>query len=81
MERRVLTLPRGVDMFFDSRGAERCLRVSWHDGQDGPLMSVWRDETCVGTVRMTRSEALRLLGVLAQGLAESETSTTSSEAG
>ena len=33
------------------------------------VLSSWRGDVCVGTVRLAPSDAARLVGVLAQGLA------------
>jgi hypothetical protein len=70
MEPRVLTLPDGAEMFFDVRGVERCLRVSWHRDLGLVVVSVWRGDMCVGTVRLPREDVPALITTLAQGLGE-----------
>ena len=71
METRVLTLPEGVEMFFDARGVDRCLRTAWHHEAGLLVVSLWRDDTCVGTLRLERDEVPRLIAALADGLGES----------
>jgi hypothetical protein len=71
MEPRVLTLPEGVEMFFDTRGTDRCLRTAWHHEEGLLVVSLWRDSTCVGAVRLQRDEVPRLLEALSEGLAAS----------
>ena len=66
MEPEVVPLREGAMHFADSRGSDRWLRTSWHGDQ--LVVSVWRDGTCVGTTRLSRREAARLLGALATGI-------------
>ena len=66
----VLQLPaRGV-WLDDARDGGRALRVSSHPEAGCLVLSTWRDGTCVATVRLDPDEAARLVGVLAQALAE-----------
>ena len=59
----------------DARGDGRALRVTWHDEVGVVVMSVWRDNVCTTTVRLTPAEAADLIEVLAAGLPrEHETS-------
>ncbi|MCW2714337.1 MAG: hypothetical protein JWN88_1384 [Frankiales bacterium] len=59
------------------------MRISWHTELGCVVLSSWKDETCVATVRLTTGDAARLMSVLADGLAAaatgdaSETSTRS----
>lgn len=66
----MLTLSEGVDMFFDSRGSDRCMRTSWHHEAGLLVVSLWRDDTCVATLRLERDEVSRLMVALAEGLRE-----------
>ena len=79
MEPEVVPLREGAVHFPDSRGADRWLRTSWHGDQ--LVVSLWRDGTCVGTTRLSRHEATRLLGALATGLAGSDSTEHASDAG
>ncbi|CAA9309426.1 MAG: hypothetical protein AVDCRST_MAG07-363 [uncultured Frankineae bacterium] len=60
--------PRGA-WFPDARQGDRALRVSWHAEPDCVVLSTWRGEGCVGTVRLSAADAARLIAVLAEGLA------------
>lgn len=51
-------LPGMPELFVDERGA--ALRVTWHAEPDLVVLSVWRGERCVGTVRLSPDEAGRL---------------------
>ena len=65
----VVPLPPRGEWFPDARDGDRALRVSWHAELDCVVLSTWRGERCVGTVRLTTADAARLIGVLAAGLA------------
>jgi hypothetical protein len=56
------------DMFLDERGAG--LRVTWHPERDLVVLSVWHDESCVGTFRMQVQDVPRLSGLLAAALGD-----------
>jgi hypothetical protein len=55
-------------MFLDERGAG--LRVTWHPERDLVVLSVWHDESCVGTFRMQVQDVPRLSGLLAAALGD-----------
>lgn len=65
----VVSLPPRGEWFGDARDGERALRVSWHTEKDCVVLSSWRAEACVGTVRLSPGDAARLIAVLADGLA------------
>jgi hypothetical protein len=65
----VVPLPPRGEWFGDARDGSRALRVSWHAEVGCVVLSTWRDDTCVGTTRLTPAEAARLAGSLAEGLA------------
>jgi hypothetical protein len=54
----------------DVRGPQRALRVTAHAEAGFLVISTWREGTCVGTVRVTPSEAAELMSSLAHGLAD-----------
>ena len=55
---------------WDSRGEGRGLRVSAHAEAGLLNLSIWRDDTCVGTARLVPAEAARLVAAVTDGLAE-----------
>lgn len=46
------------ELFLDDRG--QALRVTWHAEAGRVVLSIWRADECVGTVRLSAPEALRL---------------------
>ena len=60
--------PRG-EWLADARDGERALRVSWHPELGCVVLSAWRGDGCVSTVRLAPAEAARLVGHLVDGLA------------
>ena len=65
----VVSLPARGDWFGDARDGGRALRLSWHTEVGCVVLSTWRDDACVATIRLTPAEAARLVGALASGLA------------
>lgn len=65
----VAPLPLRGEWFGDSRDGSRALRTSWHVELGCVVLSMWRDDQCVGTTRLTPAEVGRLVGSLATGLA------------
>jgi hypothetical protein len=55
-------------MFLDERGA--ALRVTWHPERDLVVLSVWHDDSCVGTFRMPVQDVPRLSDLLAAALGD-----------
>jgi hypothetical protein len=64
-----VTTPRRV-LFADERGVG--LRVSWHHEHSVVLLSLWREDVCVGTFRLPPEEAERLDSFLAGHLDAAE---------
>jgi hypothetical protein len=62
------TLPTRRDVFLDERGAG--LRVTWHPERELVVLSVWQEDSCVGTFRMPVQELPRLTGLLAAALGD-----------
>lgn len=65
-------MPPRRTLFIDERGAG--MRVTWHAERGFVVLSLWHDDTCVGSFRLTVEEAARLasflvghLGTLAAG--------------
>jgi hypothetical protein len=61
--------PRGR-WAWDARGSQRAVRVSAHPAENVVNLSVWRDDLCVGTVRLLPDEVSALVAGLTDGLAE-----------
>ena len=57
-------------MLGDVRGRSRALRASWHHEAGLLVLSLWRDDACVGTVRLSSREAIHLAEVIVAGLAD-----------
>ena len=51
-------------LFLDDRG--QALRVTWHAESGVVVLSVWRADECVGTVRLGAAEAHQLARFLDQ---------------
>ena len=64
----VVPLQQRGAWFGDARGDDRALRVSWHAEAGCVVLSTWRSGTCVGTSRLSRDEAARLVAALQAGL-------------
>ena len=54
---------------WDARDRARAVRVATHREAGLLNLSVWRDETCVGTVKLRPGEVTDLVGALTDGLA------------
>ncbi|QIK74844.1 hypothetical protein [Nocardioides piscis] len=61
-------LPTTGSIFFDARGDDRALRVSWHHDVDLVVVSLWRDNVCSGSFRLTVEEVPALIELLRRGL-------------
>jgi hypothetical protein len=48
----VTPLPRQGDVFFDSRGPDRTLRISRHPDAGVIVLSIWNGGVCQGTFRL-----------------------------
>ena len=64
----VIPLPPGGDVLADVRNPDRALVATWHFDQGLLVLSVWRENTCVATARLTPEEASRLAAVIVDGL-------------
>src|SRR3954466_15160229 len=65
----VLPFPPRGRWAWDARGHERAVRVSAHAPEGVVNLSMWRDEICVGTVRLQPDEVAGLVEGLTEGLA------------
>lgn len=62
------SLPAAASIFLDARGADRALRVSWHTEADLVVLSMWRENVCVGSFRLAVDEVPALIAFLSSGL-------------
>ena len=65
----VLALPSSREVLADVRGNGRWMRVTWHDEADVVVLSLWKQMSCVGTLRLDRSDVPGLVNALVTGLA------------
>src|SRR5687768_18332611 len=66
----VVRLPVRGQWAWDVRGEGRAVRISAHVEAGLVNLSVWRHDTCVGTVRLRPSEVANLMAGLSEGLAQ-----------
>ena len=66
---RLLALPSSGTVVHDARGQHRWMRVTWHDEAGVVVLSVWRDGSCVATMRVDRADVPGLVTALVEGLA------------
>ena len=64
----VRPLPRTGSIFFDARGDDRALRVSWHEEADLVVVSLWRDNVCTGSFRLDAGDVPDLVDTLVDAL-------------
>jgi hypothetical protein len=65
----VLPFPPRGRWAWDARGHDRAVRVSAHAREGLVNLSVWRDDICVGTVRLAPAEVAGLVEGLTDSLA------------
>lgn len=61
-------LPRSGEVFFDARGDDRVLRLSWHPDAGVVVLSTWHGDTCAATFRLPLAELAGFVGALSQAL-------------
>lgn len=61
-------LPRSGEVFFDERGEDRALRLSWHPDVDLMVLSLWDRGTCTTTFRLPAAELPGFIAMLSRGL-------------
>jgi hypothetical protein len=61
-------LPGRREVFIDDRGAG--LRLTWHADQMTTVVSLWREDVCIGTFHLEPLEAARVIEFLSSQLAE-----------
>ncbi|GAA3810243.1 hypothetical protein [Nocardioides panacisoli] len=70
-------LPATGEVFFDTRGANRALRVTWHFDSDLVNLSLWSGNVCTGSFRLPVEQVPDLIELLQTGLRTSEVVATS----
>ncbi|SNS09380.1 hypothetical protein SAMN04488107_1326 [Geodermatophilus saharensis] len=65
----MIALPKPGRWVWDARDRTRALRVSPHPEQGLLNLSLWRDDVCVGTVKLRPDEVSGLVAALSDGLA------------
>jgi hypothetical protein len=66
----VLPFPSRAHWAWDARGHDRAVRVSPHPQENVVNLSVWREDLCVGTVRLGPADVAVLIAGLTDGLAD-----------
>ncbi|MFI7490299.1 hypothetical protein ACIBXA_18155 [Micromonospora echinaurantiaca] len=62
----VLPMPGFGDLFADTRGDDRTMRVSYHPERGAVVLSLWSGTVCRGSFRLAVGDAPRLLSLLGQ---------------
>jgi len=65
----VIALPKPGRWVWDARDHTRAIRVSSHPEHGLLNLSLWRDDVCVGTVKLRPDEVAGLVAALSEGLA------------
>ncbi|WP_139338040.1 hypothetical protein [Micromonospora avicenniae] len=60
----VLPMPSLGDLFADTRGEDRMMRVSYHPEREAVVLSVWGGGVCRASFRMPIGDVPRLLALL-----------------
>jgi hypothetical protein len=66
----VLPLPSRGRWVWDARDRTRAVRVAAHPEAGLLNLSVWRDDACVGTVKLQPDEVVSLVSALTEGLVQ-----------
>lgn len=59
---------RQGEVFLDTRGNGRAMRLTWHHEADLVVLSMWRDGTCAGTFRLAKEDVNEFIDALIEGL-------------
>jgi hypothetical protein len=62
--------PRGThgEVFLDARGNGRAMRLTWHHEVDLVVLSLWRDDVCAGTFRLSSEDVNTFIDALVDGM-------------
>jgi hypothetical protein len=61
------------EVFLDTRGGGRAMRLTWHHEADLVVLSLWRDGSCAGTFRLSRADVNEFVDALVDGLRDEST--------
>ena len=61
-------LPEQGSIFLDARGGPHALRVSWHLDRGLVVLSLWHDNVCSGSFRLTVDDVPEMIASLRSGL-------------
>jgi hypothetical protein len=64
----VTPLPRTGEVFFDARGEERALRLSWHPDSGVMVISLWNRGTCTATFRLPTEDVPSFIEAMSASL-------------
>jgi len=64
-------LPRDGEVFFDDRGKDRALRLSWHPDAQVMVISIWNGGVCSGTFRLPARDVPAFMESLSQAVPSS----------
>lgn len=59
--------PHG-EVFLDARGNGRAMRLTWHHEVDLVVLSLWRDDVCAGTFRLSADDVTTFIDALVDGM-------------
>ncbi|MEO3924292.1 hypothetical protein ABGB07_10590 [Micromonosporaceae bacterium B7E4] len=57
-------MPSVGDLFIDTRGGDRTMRVSYHGDRGTVVVSLWSGTVCRGSFRMATDDVSRLIATL-----------------
>lgn len=56
------------EVFLDARGNGRALRLTWHHEVDVVVLSLWREDVCAGTFRLSSDDVNTFIDALVDGM-------------
>ena len=56
------------EVFLDARGHGRALRLTWHHDKDLVVLSLWRNDVCVGSFRLGLADVNDFVDALVEGM-------------
>lgn len=78
MPERLDATPQHGEVFLDTRGDDRALRLRWHHDADLVVLSLWRDGVCAGTFRLAKADVDDFVDALVDGLRDNSDPTDQS---
>lgn len=56
------------EVFLDARGNGRAMRLTWHHEVDLVVLSLWREDVCAGTFRLSAEDVNTFIDALVDGM-------------